>query len=60
MTILADNGYHKNKVESEIEKNVSKITGENRDQNNIKTRKNLDYNGFKPVHKRWVIERSNA
>lgn len=60
ITILLDNGYHKEKLETELKKIYPKILTKIRIQITPKPKKNKDNPGFKPVHKRWVIERTNS
>ncbi len=77
ITVLLDNGYHKQKLEKELKKIYPKILTKMRIQITPKTqvqiglapidlwgttkpKKNKDNPGFKPVHKRWVVERTNA
>lgn len=60
ITILVDNGYHKEKLETELKKIYSQILTKIRIQVTPKPTKDLNNPGFKPVHKRWVVERTNA
>jgi hypothetical protein len=60
ITILLDNGYHKDKLETELKKIYPQIMTKIRIKITPKPTKDKDNPGFKPVHKRWVIERSNA
>jgi transposase len=60
ITILLDNGYHKEKLIEELKKIYPQIMTKIRIQITPKPKKDKDNPGFKPVHKRWVIERTNA
>jgi ribosomal protein L23 len=60
ITILLDNGYHKDKIETELQKIYSQILTKIRIKVTPKPKKDKRNPGFKPVHKRWVIERSNS
>jgi hypothetical protein len=60
ITILCDNGYHKEKLEKELKKIYPQILTKMRIEITPKPTKDPDNPGFKPVHKRWVVERTNA
>ncbi len=60
ITILLDNGYHKEKLEKELKEIYPQILTKIRIQITPKPSKDKDNPGFKPVHKRWVVERTNA
>jgi hypothetical protein len=93
ITILLDNGYHKERLETELLKVYPKILtkiriqitpkpGKKKEKKENKERsverkekkrksiekkgtkedkqKQTEIKGFKPVHKRWVVERTNA
>lgn len=60
ITILVDNGYHKEKLVTELKKIYPKIMTKIRIAITQKPNKDKNNPGFKPVHKRWVIERSNS
>jgi Transposase DDE domain len=60
ITILVDNGYHKDKVEQELAKINPALNNKIEIKVTPKPTKNPDNKGFKPVYKRWVVERSNA
>ena len=58
ITVLLDNGYHKQKLEKELKEIYPQILTKIRIQ--ITPKPSKDNPGFKPVHKRWVVERTNA
>ena len=60
ITVLLDNGYHKQKLEKELKEIYPQIFTKIRIQITPKPTKDPDNLGFKPVHKRWVVERTNA
>jgi len=60
ITILLDNGYHKEKLEKELKLTNPEILTKIRFKITPKPAKDKTNPGFKPVHKRWVIERSNS
>ena len=60
ITVLLDNGYHKQKLEKELQEIYPQILTKIRIQITPKPSKDKDNPGFKPVHKRWVVERTNA
>jgi transposase len=60
ITILLDNGYHKEKLETELRKIYPQILTKIRIKVTPKPTKDPNNPGFKPVHKRWVVERTNA
>jgi len=60
ITILLDNGYHKEKLETELKKIYPQIMRKIRIQITPKPTKDPNNPGFKPVHKRWLVERSNS
>ncbi len=63
-TILIDNGYHPNKLESELKKIypeiMTKIQFELAPKPSKKEKDKQGRSGFVPVKVRWVIERSNS
>jgi Transposase DDE domain len=59
-TFLLDNGYHKQKLEDELKLIYPQILTKIRIQISPKPIPNPDKKGFQPVHKRWVIERTNS
>lgn len=63
-TILLDNGYHPQKIETELKKiypNImTKIRFELSPKPSKKEKQSLGKSGFVPVKARWVIERSNS
>ena len=60
ITILLDNAYHKEKLETELKKIYPQILTKTKIQITPKPTKDPNNLGFKPVHKRWVTERINA
>ncbi len=60
ITILLDNGYHKDKLEKELQQIYPQILTKLKIQITPKPTKDKDNLGFKPVHKRWIIERTNS
>ena len=60
ITILLDNGYHKDYLETELTKVYPQYLTKIRFKITPKPVKDPDNKGFKPVHKRWVVERTNA
>lgn len=60
ITILVDNGYHKDKIEKELTKTNPELNNKIEIKVTPKPQKDPDNKGFKPVYKRWVVERSNA
>jgi Transposase DDE domain len=60
ITLLLDNGYHKVKIEEELIKVYPQILTKIKIQITPKPTKDSNNPGFKPVHKRWVVERTNA
>lgn len=60
ITILLDNGYHKEKLETELKQTYPQILAKIRIQITPKPTKDKLDPGFKPVHKRWIIERTNS
>jgi transposase len=60
VTVLLDNGYHKPKLEKELQKIYPQIFTKIRIKITPKPTTNKENPGFKPVHKRWVIDRTNA
>jgi Transposase DDE domain len=60
ITILLDNGYHKEKLEKELKEIYPQIMTKIRIKITPKPSRGKDNPGFKPVHKRWVVERSNS
>ena len=60
MTILADNGYHKEKIESELKAINLKLLEKIEIKITPKPNPDPKDQGFIPAHKRWVIERANA
>lgn len=60
ITILVDNGYHKDKLETDLKKIYPQILTKIRIKVTPKPTKDPNNPGFKPVHKRWVVERTNA
>ena len=60
ITILLDNGYHKEKLETELKKIYPQIMTKIRIEITPKPTKDSNNPGFKPVHKRWVVERTNS
>jgi len=60
ITILLDNGYHKDLLETELKKIYPKILSKIRIKITPKPTKDPNNKGFKPVHKRWIVERTNS
>lgn len=60
ITILLDNGYHKEKLEKELKLINPQILTKIKFKITPKPAKDKENPGFKPVHKRWVIERTNS
>jgi transposase len=60
ITILLDNGYHKEYLEKEIIKVYSGYLTKIRFKITPKPKADPNNPGFKPVHKRWVVERTNS
>jgi transposase len=63
ITILVDNGYHKNYLEKQLQLIYPQILTKIRIEISPKPTKdpnNPEDKTFKPVHKRWVVERTNA
>lgn len=60
ITILLDNGYHKDKLEKELKLIYPQILTKIKLKITPKPAKDKANPGFKPVHKRWIIERSNS
>ena len=60
ITLLLDNGYHKQKLEKKLQEIYPGILRKIKLEITPKPTKDKDNPGFKPVHKRWVVERTNA
>ena len=64
ITILLDNGYHRDKLQKELEKIYPQIMRKIRFELSPKPskaeKKAQGKSGFVPVKARWVIERSNS
>jgi len=60
ITFLCDNGYHPNKILPEIEKLYPAIKTKIKFQVTPKPQKDPINKGFKPVHKRWIVEQANS
>jgi transposase len=60
LTILADNGYHTEKILDEIGKINPALLLKIKIIITPKPTPDPSNPGFKPAHKRWVVERSNA
>ena len=60
ITILLDNGYHKDYLEKEVTKVYPQYLTKIRFQITPKPTADPNNKGFKPVHKRWVVERTNS
>lgn len=60
ITILLDNGYHKDYLEKEIKKVYPQYLTKIKFKITPKPTADPNNKGFKPVHKRWVVERTNA
>lgn len=60
ITILLDNGYHKDYLETELTKVYPQYLTKIRFKITPKPVKDTDNKGFKPIHKRWVVERTNS
>lgn len=60
ITILLDNGYHKDYLEKELKKIYPQYLTKIRFKITPKPTADPDNPGFKPVHKRWVVERTNS
>jgi transposase len=60
ITILLDNGYHKEYLERELTKVYPQYLTKIKFQITPKPTADPNNPGFKPVHKRWVVERTNS
>ena len=60
ITVLLGNKYHKQKLETELKKIYPQILTKTKIQITPKPTKDPNNPGFKPIHKRWVTERTNA
>jgi hypothetical protein len=59
-TFLLDNGYHPRKIFEELEKVYSAIKTKIRIKITPKPTPDSKNPGFKPVHKRWIVEQANS
>jgi transposase len=60
ITILLDNGYHKEYLERELKKVYPQYLTKIKFKITPKPTADPNNPGFKPVHKRWVVERTNS
>lgn len=60
ITILLDNGYHKEYLERELVKTYPQYLTKIKFKITPKPTKDPNNPGFKPAHKRWVVERTNS
>jgi hypothetical protein len=60
ITILLDNGYHKEYLEKALKQIYPGYLSKIKFKITPKPTSDPDNPGFKPVHKRWVVERTNS
>jgi len=60
ITFLVDNGYHPKRVIEKLKEYYQAIETKIRFEITPKPKPDRDTIGFKPVHKRWIVEQANS